>query len=152
MSKFQTLIVGAHFRPPAKQLLAVLAQGQPLRLEEDNENAYDASAVRVMLDLAGEGGAPRLTEVQLAMLEQELPNVGLTLEQLMSTGPVQLGYLPAQDGKPLAKIRLTEPDILGNQQVREIMLTDADGGPGYKALLGFAVDGSPRLLLEVEEG
>ncbi len=144
MPKFETLIVGAHFRPPAKQLLACLAQGQRLRLEEDNENAYDPAAVRVMLDLTDAEGMPLLDEFQIIQLETELPNAGLTLEQLMSGGPVQLGFLPAQDGKPLAKARLAEPELLGNQQVRELM-------PEVLASLGFALDGSPRLILETAE-
>ncbi len=144
MARYETLIVGAHFRPPAKQVFAVLAQGHRLRLEEQNDNAYDAAAVRIMLDLTGEDGMPLLSEAQMAELEAELPNCGLTLEQLMSSGPLQLAFVPAQDGKPLAKARLTEPDLLGNQQVRELM------GPGLTTTLGFALDGSPRLVLETE--
>ncbi len=148
MARFETLIVGAHFRPQAKQLLAALAAGHPLRLEEDNENAYDAAAVRVMLDLVDDAGLPTLSEISLASLEVELPNAGLTLEQLMSTGPIQLGFLPAQGGKPLAKARTTEPSLLGNVQVREFMML----GEGlYSATLGFSLDGAPRLVIEVED-
>ncbi len=135
MSKFTTLIVGAHFRPPAKQLLAALAGGCQLTLLEDNENAYDAAAVKVMLD------PQDIPEVAQAELEGTLPDAGLTLAQLMSTGPIQLGFVPAQAGKPLAKARQTDPELLGNLQVRELM-------PDVAATLGFAIDGSPLLLLE----
>lgn len=140
MRKFETLIVGSHFRPPAKQLLAVLAAGHSLRLEEDNENAYDAAAVRVMLDLTDAGGMPLLGEAQLKILEAELPGAGMTVEQLVSAGPIQLGFVPAQDGKPLAKARLAEPELVGNLQVREL--------PWTHTTLGFALDGSPRLQIE----
>lgn len=151
MSKHSTLIVGAHFRPPAKQLLAVLPPGHPLRLVEDNENAYDPAAVKVMLDLTDSGGLPLLTEAQIAALEVELPNVGLTLEQLMSTGPVQLGFVPAQDGKPLQKARAVEPELLGNVQVREIMGNGEAGAARYFPALAFGLDGAPRLQIEVED-
>lgn len=151
MARFETLIVGAHFRPPAKQLLACLAAGHPLRLEEQNDNEYDAAAVRIMLDLTGPEGQPLLAESQLAMLAMELPNVGLTLEQLMSGGPVQLAFVPAQEGKPLAKARLTEPELLGNQQVREIMGQGGEPDRQYTTTLGFGLDGLPRVILQVED-
>lgn len=136
MQKFSTLIVGAHFRPPAKQVLAVLPAGAKLTLVEDNENVYDPAAVRVLLPL------DQIPESQYPTLDAELPNAGITLEQLMSTGPVFLGFVPAQDGKPLAGARSKgEPDLLGNVQVRELM-------PEVVSTLGFGIDGSPRLELE----
>jgi len=150
--QYQTLIVGAHFRPPAKQLLAVLPPGHRLQLIEDNENAYDAAAVKVVLELVDPVGLkPLLTEAQMAELEQELPNVGMTLEQVMSTGPVQLGFIPAQDGKPLAKARQSEPDLLGNVQVREIMGNGEVGAARYFPTLAFGLDGAPRLAIDVTE-
>lgn len=136
MPKFTTLIVGAHFRPPAKQVLAVLPQGAKLELEEQNDNLYDAAAVRVLVGLG------EIPQEQMAGLAAELPNAGMTLEQLMSTGPVFLGFLPAQDGKPLAKARVTEPGLLGNREVRELMPVAAS--------LGFAPDGTVRIYLETE--
>lgn len=136
MPKHITLIVGSHFRPPAKQLLAALAGGCQLTLVEDNENAYDAAAIKVILD------PQHIPQEAMTQLDQTLPEAGMTLEQLMSAGPIQLGFVPAQEGKPLTKGRLTEPELLGNQQVRELM-------PECLASLGFGVDGSPRLILEV---
>lgn len=143
MPRFETLIVGAHFRPPAKQLLAVLPPGHPLRLEEDNENAYDPAAVRVMLYLTDGNGMPLISEQVMAALAAELPNCGLTLEMLMSGGPVQLGFVPAQEGKPLARARVSNPEYLGNQQIRELM-------PDCQCTLGLTVDGGVNLVIETE--
>lgn len=153
MTKYHTLIVGAHFRPPAKQCLAHLASGAELTLEEENDNAYDPAAVRVMLD------PTQIPETEFLMLEGELLEAGVTLEQLMSGGPIKIGFVPAQDGKPLAKARLSDPTILGNQQVREIMMgarqdlnlgEDADhAGVPYTCRLDFAADGSPKMLIVV---
>ena len=92
MSKHTTLLVGAHFRPPAKQVLAHLAAGTPLSLAEDNDNEYDPAAVRVYVNTEA------IPEGEHPALEGELLEAGVTLEQLMSTGPVFLGFIPAQDG------------------------------------------------------
>lgn len=139
MSRFTSLIVGAHFRPPAKQVLAVLPQGARLDLQEENDNPYDPAALKVFLPL------DQIPEAQFPALEAELPGAGLTLEQLMSGGPLFLGYVPAQDGKPLAKARAAEPELLGNVQVRELM-------GGTRTFLGFGMDGSPRLHIETPPG
>lgn len=137
MPKYTTLIVGAHFRPPAKQVLAHLVSETELMLVEDNENAYDAAAVRVMFDPG------LIPESEYTSLESELLEAGVTLEQLMSGGPIQLGFVPAQDGKPLRTARTTEPNLLGNQQVRELI-----GDGEFAAWLDFAPDGSPRLSID----
>lgn len=42
-------IVGAHFRPPAKALLASLPSGQELWLRPEPTNPYDENAVQVLL-------------------------------------------------------------------------------------------------------
>ncbi len=145
MPSFTTLLVGAHFRPPAKQVLARLAAGTPLQLEIDNENAYDPEAIRVTVD-------PReIPESQFSELDPELNQVGITLEQLMSAGPIWLGFIPASGGKPLAKARQAEPGLIGNHEVRE-MMASADGtllnDPTlYSVELAFALDGSPRATI-----
>lgn len=136
MPRFTSLIVGAHFRPPAKQILAHLPAGAQLSLVEENDNPYDAEAVKVFV-ATGE-----IPESQFPALDQELPEAGLTLEQLMSTGPVWLGYVPASGGKPLAKAQAAgEPDLIGNHEVRELM-------GNCIATLGFGPDGTPRLWLQ----
>lgn len=140
MAKHHTLIVGAHFRPPAKQVLAHCTAGVQLVLEEENDNPYDEAAVRVMLD-----PVTAIPESEFPTLETELLEAGVTLEQLMSGGPIKIGFVPAQDGKPLAKARVSNPDILGNQQVRELM------GENCRATLGFAPDGSPLLELTTQD-
>lgn len=145
MPKFTTLIVGAHFRPPAKQVLAHLASGAELTLVEDNQNQYDAAAVRCMFD------PDLIPDSEHQSLESELLEAGVTLEQLMSGGPIQLGYVPAQDGKPLAKARQTEPGVLGNQQVRELMGHGSPPEHPYTVSLGFAPDGSPRAVITVQD-
>ena len=137
--QYTSLLVGAWARPPAKQVLAVLPAGAQLTLQAEPENPYDANAVRVMV-------SPEvIPESQYTALDEALLTVGHTLEMLMSSGPLQLGYLPAQAGKPLAKARQQEPGLAGNQDVFEAVLA----GKAF-ATLAFGLDGTPRVNITVD--
>lgn len=141
MPQFTTLLVGAHFRPPAKQVLAHLPAGASLLFEFEDENPYDANAVKVFV-------LPEsIPDSEFPVLEVELPEAGVTLEQLMSSGPIWLGYIPASGGKPLAKARAAEPELIGNAEFRSIL----DNGP-VQVYLAFALDGSPRAQIVQGEG
>jgi hypothetical protein len=138
MTKLVTLIVGAHFRPPAKQLLAHLPTGAELKLIPDDSNEYDALAVKVQVD-------PQLVPAsQWNQLDAELLETGNTVEQVLSAGPVQLGFVPAQAGKPLEKARALEPHLAGNAQVRELLGLEQSGQGVIRTQLAFGPDGSPR--------
>jgi len=50
MTTFHAPLVGSHFRPPAKALLASLPAGHPLELRPEPENPYDPNAIAVWLD------------------------------------------------------------------------------------------------------
>ena len=138
-----TLLVGDHFRPPAKLLLAHLPSGCELGLEPEDSNPYDEEAVRVMLD-------PRLIpDSQYPALEDEtsgLPTMGFTLEQVMSTGPMQLGYIPKTGGKPLLTAQAGDPGLVGNHEVREALMHS-----DHKATLAFGPDGKARVLVTYSE-
>lgn len=136
-----SLLVGSHFRPPAKMILAHLPAGCELILEPEDGNPYDEEAVKVLVE------EKLIPESQYPALDEELPAMGYTLEQVMSGGTVWLGYLPASGGKPLLKAQQTEPGLVGNHEFREEMLDSS-----HRASLGFAGDGSPRVVLTVEAG
>lgn len=141
MPKYTTLLVGAHFRPPAKQVLGHLGAGTELVVEREDDNPYDQFAVKVFVDPG------LIPDSEFPALELELPEAGVTLEQLMSGGPIWLGYIPATQGKPLAKARLIEPGLIGNEEVRGLM----DGEGGVKVRLAFDLDGTPRATVETGE-
>lgn len=134
-----TLLVGDHFRPPAKLVLAHLPSGTRLRLELEDGNPYDQDAIRVLVETR------LIPESQFGALETALPDMGYTLEQVLSGGTVWLGYIPASRGKPLATAQRVEPDLVGNHEFREEMLGE------YSATLAFAQDGKARVLLTVQE-
>lgn len=120
-----TLLVGAHFRPPAKLVLSALPNGTPLTLRAEPDNPYDeqAIAVYVAVDEVPEGEHEQLAE--------QLPSCGWTLEQLLSEGELQLGYLAAEGNKQLTKYQLTccNKHFVGRSH----------------GLLRFAPDGQPMI-------
>lgn len=95
-----TQIVGAHFRPPAKALLACLPAGHPLALRPEPTNEYDENAVQVLLrsdslrDLCNE-------EFFRDEIERQLAAQGFDLESVLGKAEWHLGYLPkAAKGNP----------------------------------------------------
>lgn len=94
MSKsVSTNLVGAHFRPPAKALLAILPADHPLWLRPEPSNDYDENAVQVLVlsdsirDLAKD-------EFWQANAEGELGNQGFALDEILAEPEWHLGYLP----------------------------------------------------------
>lgn len=132
----RTLLVGDHFRPPAKLVLAHLPAGAKLGLEPEDNNPYDDEAVRVMLDPG------QIPESQFPALEEGLPEMGCTLEQLMSGGPLHLGYVPKSGGKPLVTAQGSDPGLIGNHEVREILLSAS-----HQATLSFDPAGKAQIQL-----
>lgn len=129
-------IVGAYHRPPAKTILQFLPGGAQITLVKEPENPYDPSAIKVFVD------PTQVPESQLSELTNALPLQGYTIEQIMSGGPIQLGYIAASGGKPLAKAKEANGgvELVGNQEIGEWALeTD-------EAQLGFAPDGLPLVL------
>jgi len=133
-----SLIVGSHFRPPAKQLLTILPIGTRLILEPEPDNPYDPIAIKVLVSLRE--SYPIAKWVQL---EQALEGTGWTPHQLMEEeaerGPTQLGYLPRSGGK-------AAKGEAGNREVAEFI-----GPRPYTAILSTAADGSPAVIITISD-
>jgi hypothetical protein len=106
-------IVGAHVRPPAKQLLSVLGMGHPLWFTREPENPHDGNAIAVYLDLT------TLTKPQRDALEPMLTTAGFDWQSLLdddatigqATRSRHLGYIPATEALWLApKIDAGQPE------------------------------------------
>lgn len=95
-----TQIVGAHFRPPAKALLACLPAGHPLWLRPEPTNEYDENAVQVLLQSTSL--QPLLAEPFIRdELERQLSGQGSDVETVLTQSEWHLGYLPkAAKGNP----------------------------------------------------
>lgn len=134
-----TLLVGSHFRPPAKQILAALPSGASLRLVPEPENPYDEHAIAVYVEPS------EIPESQHAKLDEELPLAGHDLVEILRGEALHLGYVAATGGKPLAGT-----DYAGNQEIGELGHTI--GWTQLEATLGFAPDGRPLVLACTREG
>ena len=90
-------IVGAHFRPPAKDLLQVMATGTPLMLVREPENPYDANAVKIMV---------ATTDIDEAWADDLRPLIGargLDWSDLQAELEWHLGYIPRTDAETLVQ-------------------------------------------------
>lgn len=119
MSQTLSPIVGMHFRPPAKAILACVPQGAPLTLEREPSNEYDPNAIKVLvatdtipaavhsdLDLRASGYGFDLATI----LAQPLWHIGYINRndaaalRNCTLGAAELVF--AADGKPIARITL----------------------------------------------
>lgn len=130
-----SLIVGAHFRPPAKLLLEHLPSGCQLRLLAEPDNPYDEHAIRVLLNPAD------IPTSQHGVLEELLPAMGFELSELLQDGPIQLGYVAASGGKPLRD----NPGYVGNQEFQQALDLHHSNGVGS---LGFSPEGKPTISID----
>ena len=127
-------LVGAHFRPPAKQVLQCLPAGARLGLVPEPENAYDSKAIKVTVACEAE-----VPSRQYDNLRALLEGTGTELEELIGGGTVapdlQLGYIADSDGKQLSASRLP-----GNREVGQMMAAGL-----VEATLAFGADGKPQV-------
>lgn len=86
-------LVGAHFLPPAKWILAALPSGARLRLEPEPENPYDPKAIRAF------GRAGDVPDSQHAELVEILSGAGFDLVEVLALPEIWLGFLADSDGK-----------------------------------------------------
>lgn len=81
-------IVGARYRPPAQAILAALPQGTRLLLQPEPLNPHDPNAVMVIV--------PEIPEAAHDHLTDELASYGMSLEEVLSSCPWHLGYVPRE--------------------------------------------------------
>lgn len=81
-------IVGAHFRPPAKAVLQVLAMGHPLVLRKEPSNPYDPNAIMVLVETA------TIPEPVRPTLDALAQGFGHSMEEILVEQFFHLGYIP----------------------------------------------------------
>lgn len=121
MPHLTSLLVGMHFRPPAKQILSGLPPGTQLTLVLQDDNPYDDQAIAVMLE-ALPGDFPD------AVLN------GTGFDRVDLDWPLHLGFVAASGGKPLQKAGLA----VGNREFRQ-----ARSAWPAEGTLRFGGDGEP---------
>lgn len=139
MNTLTGVLVGAHFRPPAKLILECLPAGASLQLVAEPDNPYDPQAVQVFTNL---GNVPAS---QHSRLEQDLPKYGWDLDEFLQradTGEtIHLGYIAASKNKILLELSdcvANSVFVAAQEQIQwcDCMIT-----------LGFTANGAPLVIL-----
>lgn len=124
---FSAPIVGMKFRPPAIKILELLPSSAILRLEREQDNQYDPDAIKVLV--RGEEINKTLNETQL---DELFSGFGFSGEEIRQNEWF-LGYIANSEktgGKFASELQRHWDKI---EEVR----------------LGFAIDGSPRVLVRL---
>ena len=127
--KLTGLLVGAHFRPPAKTLLSSLTNGTSLELRPEPDNPYDPQAIQVWL--TSTDFIRGLDEAKLLALAEALASQGFTPEDLETQPEWHLGYIARDGNKDLAKV----PGTRGNSAFQGQTEATLQWGPNGEALL-----------------
>lgn len=131
-----TYLVGAHFRPPAKIVLQHLPSSTLLTLIPEPENPYDDKAIKVIVATSA------IPPSQHSELETKLLGCGWTLEQLIDTPSLHLGYIP----------RNTAKCLIGNEQIGNMIeCARTENGPDLNATLTFDGAGKPQVRVTLIE-
>ena len=135
------LLVGMHFRPPAKLILECLPSGTPLTLRHEPDNPYDEDAVAVEVQLR------HIAPSQKARLESDLPAMGwsweMVEEHVALARPLQLGYIGAGKNK---EVKALESEGVTHNRV----FIDAQAiVPWTQCVitLGFSAGGKPLVVM-----
>jgi len=127
-------LVGMHFRPPAKAVLAHLPAEAQVDLIPEPDNPYDEFAVKVLVD------PDAVPEDEYEALREDLAASGFDLEELLGGPFLQLGYVGSKPGKAGPVFGVTYAPELQPQ-----LLSAED----YKATLGFDVSGDPLVHITI---
>jgi HIRAN domain len=137
------LLVGMHFRPPAKLILETLKSGTELQLVHEPDNEYDSNAIRVYVRL---GEVP---ESQHGRLEAELPGFGWDIETFRSRAEsgeaLMLGYVAASKNKALRE----DPTLVSNEAF--LGAQDLIPWSDCSIRLGFAPSGAALVILSAPQ-
>lgn len=90
-------IVGSYYRPPAKAILEVLAQGTMLELCPEPDNPTDPNAIQVWVSSASIPEGPAQDK-----LASSAPLWGFELSEILAQEKWHLGYVPRTAASELA--------------------------------------------------
>lgn len=123
-------LVGAHFRPPAKAILAALPSGCALRVVPEPDNPYDENALRI------EVASADIPATQHSKLGEEASFFGHDLATILAQPYWHLGYIKATEALSLAG---------------PIAITTDNDPAGLPAILQFDSSGKPLVTFDLPE-
>lgn len=94
-------IVGMHYRPPAKALIAAIPVNTKLRLEPEPDNPHDPNAVAVWLDTVE---IPDSAMIALDEAKNGLWCYDMTIHDLAARDAWQLGYISREEAEVLRSL------------------------------------------------
>lgn len=97
-------IVGAHFRPPAKAILAALPLGSDLELRPEPTNQYDPNAIAVWVQTSS------IPHTVRDDLDLRAKGYGYSADEIFAQSEFHLGYIPKEEAKRI--IHLMPPEAL----------------------------------------
>lgn len=136
-------LVGMHFRPPAKAIVAKAPMGLALRLVPDRANPYDENAVAVF---TAAGALAGMTTAQLEAMGQEATGMGYDSSGLIEgmdgkgEGVWQLGFLAAKMPKGYPEGTRLNAELAGRIAPE-----------GIAARLGFDAQGRAEVQVAEED-
>lgn len=123
-------IVGSHFRPPAKGILAALPQGQTLYLRREPDNEYDPGAIGVYLRSAD------IPEAIHRDLESQTIGFGFDLAAVLASPEWHLGYIAAEANKKVGHLgtamRQELPKDWSSEDLPVELAFDMTGSPAVR--------------------
>lgn len=131
MPTLRAPIVGMHFRPPAKAIIAVLPESTPLLLTPEPENPYDGNAVKVLV------ASSTLQALDVASKD----NLALQLEGFGMGSEEVLG----EDAPEMWHLGYIESSKTGSAK----RFAEALGGQPHDAKMGFDMTGKPTAVLSI---
>lgn len=133
-NRFEAPVVGMHFRPPAKDVINLLAGDTELLLERQPDNEYDPKAVKVMLyGFTAEG---QHKDLFMRFKNDALSSPTDNQEELdRLQDPLWLGFVSAKTGHAA--------------QIADFM--DENKAPSWPAKLMFGMKGEPMIYIEMPE-
>lgn len=139
------VLVGAHFRPPAKLILECLPSGAPLSLIAEPDNPYDSNAIQVHVKLSS------VPESQFPRLQSELSTMGWDfaddfLPKTRSGETLQIGFLASGNNKKAFKDRA---ECSANSVFLEAQALKP--WSECKIVLAFGPDGQALVVLTAED-
>lgn len=123
-------IVGAHFRPPAKAILASLPAGAALSLVPEPSNPFDSNAIAVFVE------PKEIPPSEHETLAETARGMGFTIEDILTAPAWHLGYIP----KALAAA------IVGD--LNDAIYEDALA-PSWPGTLAFDMKGAPQVAFHL---
>lgn len=132
-------IVGAHFRPPAKAILASLPTGAALSLVPEPENPFDSNAIAVFVE------PKEIPPSEHETLAETAAGMGFDIEDILTAPAWHLGYIP----KALAATIVEDLNTAIADASADGDMSGTGAVTSWPGTLAFDMKGSPQVAFHL---